>query len=377
MGPVAKPGVMNIAPYVGGESDIPGVERIIKLSSNEGPFGPSDATSAAFEAESKSLHRYPDGSAIKLRSAIGERYGLDPAKIVCGAGSDEIISLLCKAYAGPGDEVLYSEHGFLMYPISAHAAGATPVTAPETDRTANVDALLAAQTERTKIVFLANPNNPTGTYLPADEVARLRAGLRDDVLLVIDAAYAEYVVSDDYTPGIELVDAADNTVMTRTFSKIFAMGGMRLGWAYAPANVIDVLSRVRGPFNVSAAAMAAGVAAITDRAFEDKSREHNIKWREWTAVELRKLGLDVTPSVGNFLLVCFGSASSDAEAIDPARNAEAADAFLKSRGIVVRRMGGYGFPNCLRITIGLEDEMRAVVETLSAFLGRNDTGADA
>ena len=369
MGPVAKPGVMNIAPYVGGECDIPGVERVIKLSSNEGPFGPSDATSAAFEAESKALHRYPDGSAVKLRTAIGDRYNLDPAKIVCGAGSDEIISLLCKAYAGPGDEVLYSEHGFLMYPISAHAAGATPVTAPETNRTANVDALLAAQTERTKIVFLANPNNPTGTYLPSDEVARLRAGLRDDVLLVIDAAYAEYVVSDDYTPGIELVDAADNTVMTRTFSKIFAMGGMRLGWAYAPANVIDVLSRVRGPFNVSAAAMAAGVAAIADRAFEDKSRAHNLQWREWTATELRKLGLDVTPSVGNFLLVCFGT--------DPSRNAEAADAFLKSRGIVVRRMGGYGFPNCLRITIGLEDEMRAVVDTLSKFLGRNDTGADA
>lgn len=368
MGPVAKPGVMKIAPYVGGESEIPGVARVIKLSSNEGPFGPSPATSAAFEAESKSLHRYPEGGATKLRAAIGARYGLDPAKIACGAGSDELISLLCKAYAGPGDEVLYSEHGFLMYPISANAAGATPVTAPETDKTANVDALLAAQTDKTKIVFLANPNNPTGTYLPADEVARLRAGLRDDVLLVIDAAYAEYVTDDDYTPGIELVDAGDNTVMTRTFSKIYAMGGMRLGWCYAPANVIDVLSRVRGPFNVSSAAMAAGVAAIGDRAFEDMSREHNLVWRQWTATELTKLGLDVTPSVGNFLLVCFGD--------DTSRGAEAADAFLKTRGIVVRRMGGYGFPNCLRITIGLGDEMRAVVEALAAFLGRNDHGTD-
>lgn len=364
--PEARPGIMDIAAYVGGESAIPGVDRIIKLSSNEGPFGPSPLSSKAFEAEAHNLHRYPDGSAVELRNAIGARYGLDPAKIVCGAGSDELIALLCKAYAGPGDEVLYSEHGFLMYPITAKSVGATPVTAAETDKTANVDNLLSAVTDRTRVLFLANPNNPTGTYLPASEVKRLRDGLRDDILLVVDAAYAEYVSVDDYTPGIELVDAGENTVMTRTFSKIYALGGVRLGWCYAPANVVDVLNRIRGPFNVSAAAMAAGVAAIADRDFEDMSRAHNDKWREWTAAEFRKLGLDVTPSIGNFLLVCFENTG---------RDAEAADAFLKSRGIVVRRMGGYGFPNCLRITIGLEDEMRAVVEALAAFLGRNDIGA--
>jgi len=365
--PEARPGIMDIAAYVGGESAIPGVDRIIKLSSNEGPFGPSPLASKAFEAEAANLHRYPDGSATALRSAIGERYGLDPEKIVCGAGSDELIALLCKAYAGPGDEVLYSAHGFLMYPISAKSVGATPVKAPETNKTADVDNLLAAVTDRTRIVFLANPNNPTGTYLPADEVKRLRDGLRDDILLVIDAAYAEYVTVGDYAAGVELVDAGENTVMTRTFSKIYALGGMRLGWCYAPANVVDVLNRVRGPFNVGAAAMAAGVAAIADTDFEDMSRTHNEKWREWTSAELRKLGLDVTPSIGNFLLVCFN---------DSDRDAEAADAFLKSRGIVVRRMGGYGFPNCLRISIGLEDEMRAVVDALAAFLGKNDTGAD-
>ena len=367
--PTAKPGVMKIAPYVGGESTIKGVERVIKLSSNEGPFGPSPATSAAFEEESKKLHRYPDGGAVALRDAIGARYGLDPARIVCGAGSDELINLLCKAYAGPGDEVLYSRHGFLMYPISANAAGATPVTAPETNKTADVDALLGAVTTATRILFLANPNNPTGTYVPAAEVTRLRQSLRSDILLVLDAAYAEYVTVDDYEAGIDLVDAGDNTVMTRTFSKIYAMGGLRLGWAYAPANVVDVLNRVRGPFNVSQPAMAAGIAAIGDTAFEDMSRDHNTRWREWTAQQLTALGLDVTPSIGNFLLVCFGD--------DPVRNAEGADAFLKSRGIVVRRMGGYGFPNCLRITIGLEEEMRAVVDALSAFLGRNDVGATA
>ncbi|MGJ3260335.1 MAG: histidinol-phosphate transaminase [Rhodospirillales bacterium] len=365
--PESRPGIMEIAAYVGGESSIPGVDRIIKLSSNEGPFGPSPLASKAHEAEATGLHRYPDGGAVKLRAAIGARYGLDPDRIVCGAGSDELISLLCKAYAGPGDEVLYAEHGFLMYPISARTVGATPVTAAEVDRTADVDNLLAAVTDKTRILFLANPNNPTGTYLPADEVKRLRDGLRDDILLVIDAAYAEYVTVDDYTPGIELVDAGDNTVMTRTFSKIHGLGGVRLGWCYAPANVVDVLNRIRGPFNVGAAAMAAGIAAIGDKDFEDMSRAHNIKWREWTAAEFRNLGLDVTPSIGNFLLVCFGA--------DKDRGAEAADSFLKSKGIVVRRMGGYGFPNCLRITIGLEDEMRAVVDTLSQFLGKNEPGA--
>ncbi len=365
--PEPRPGIMDIAAYVGGESSIPGVERIIKLSSNEGPFGPSPLASKAHEAEAANLHRYPDGGAVKLRAAIGERYGLDPEKIVCGAGSDELISLLCKAYAGPGDEVLYSEHGFLMYPISAKTVGATPVTAPEVDKTANVDNLLAAVTDKTRILFLANPNNPTGTYLPASEVKRLRDNLRDDILLVIDAAYAEYVTVDDYTPGIELVDAGDNTVMTRTFSKIYALGGVRLGWCYAPANVIDVLNRIRGPFNVGAAAMAAGIAAIRDKDFEDMSRAHNETWREWTADELKKLGLDVTPSVGNFLLVCFNG--------DPDRDAAAADAFLKTKGIVVRRMGGYGFPNCLRITVGLEDEMRAVVDALAQFMGKNASGA--
>lgn len=362
--PEPNASVMDIAAYVGGESNVEGVERIIKLSSNEGPFGPSPRASKAHEAEASTLHRYPDGGARELRAAIGARYDLDPEKIVCGAGSDELISLLCKAYAGDGDEVLYSEHGFLMYPISAKAAGATPVTAPETNKTADVDALLAAVTDKTRIVFLANPNNPTGTYLPKAEVQRLRDGLRADILLVIDAAYAEYTTLEDYSPGIELVDAGENTVMTRTFSKIYALGGVRLGWAYAPANVIDVMNRIRGPFNVGAPAMAAGIAAIRDTDFELMSRAHNDTWRDWTAEQLTKLGLDVTPSIGNFLLVCFGD--------NPAHGAEAADKFLKTRGILVRRMGGYGFPNCLRITIGLEDEMRIVVDALAAFLGRND-----
>ncbi len=363
--PEPNPSVMEIAAYVGGESKIPGVDRVIKLSSNEGPFGPSPMSSKAHALEAETLHRYPDGGAVELRAAIGARFDLDPARIVCGAGSDELIALLCKAYSGSGSEVLYSEHGFLMYPISARAAGAVPVTAPEINKTANVDALLAAVTERTRIVFLANPNNPTGTYLPASEVKRLRDGLRADILLVLDAAYAEYVTAEDYSAGVELVDAGENTVMTRTFSKIYGLGAVRLGWCYAPDNVVDVLNRVRGPFNVSAPAMQAGIAAMQDVAFETMSRDHNTEWRAWTAAELSKLGLDVTPSIGNFLLVCFGGG--------PARGAEAADVYLKSQGIVVRRMAGYGLPDCLRISIGLADEMQALVDALGRFLGRNSS----
>jgi len=361
--PTIQPGIMEIAPYVGGESGIDGAAQVIKLSANESALGPSPAATESYAALSAELHRYPDGHCTDLRQAVGEVHGVDPARVVCGAGSDEIISLLCQAYAGPGDEVLYSRHGFLMYPISARAAGATPVHAPEKDLTADVDALLAAVTARTRILFLANPNNPTGTYLPAAEMARLRSELRDDVLLVIDAAYAEYVERDDYRAGVELVEAHDNVVMTRTFSKIYGLGGMRLGWGYASAAVVDVLHHIRGPFNVGAAAQVAGVAAIRDEAFTARVRAHNAEWLPWTRDRLRELGLAVTDSVGNFVLACFdGLADHDAKG---------ADAFLRQNGIIVRPMAGYGLPECLRITIGTAEEMRAVVDALARYLGRN------
>lgn len=358
-----QPGILDIAPYVGGESEIDGAGPVVKLSSNEGALGPSPAATATYAEISRELHRYPDGGCTELRRAIGEVHGVNADNVVCGSGSDEIISLICQAYAGPGDEVLYSRHGFLMYPISAQAVGATPMSAPETDLTADVDALLAAVTDRTRILFLANPNNPTGTYISGDEVARLRAGLRDDVLLVIDAAYAEYVERADYDAGAKLVETHDNVVMTRTFSKIYGLGGMRLGWAYCPTAVADVLHRIRGPFNVNAAAQAAGAAAVRDTDFTAKVRAHNAQWLPWTRDQLLALGLKVTDSVGNFVLVCFDGIVE--------RNAEDADAFLKRNGIIVRRMAGYGLPECLRITVGTEDEMRAVVDALARFIGRN------
>lgn len=357
-----RPGILEIAPYVGGEAGLSGHKTVIRLASNENPLGPSPLAVEAYRKLGTELHRYPDGGAVRLRETIGRRFGLDPARLVCGAGSDELISFLMRAYAGPGDEVLYSRHGFLMYPIAARSVGATPVAAPETDLTADVDALLAAVGPRTRIVFLANPNNPTGSYLTVDEVARLRRGLRDDILLVIDAAYAEYVTRNDYEAGVSLVDAGDNTVMIRTFSKIYALAALRLGWAYCPPGVADVLNRVRGPFNVTAAAQAAGIAALEDPAHAEASRAHNARWLAWFTGEAEALGLTVAPSVGNFVLVRFPAGAD--------RDADAAHDFLNGRGIIPRKMGSYGLGDSLRITIGLESDMKAVIAALADFVGK-------
>ncbi len=358
-GPRPKPGILDIAPYVGGESKIPGVKRVIKLASNESPLGPSPKAIAAYRKAAKELHRYPDGGADHLRAALAELYGLEAERIVCGAGSDELIAMLCRAYAGEGDEVLYSEYGFLMYAISAKSAGATPVKAPERELTADVDALLARVTPKTRLVFLANPNNPTGTYLGNDAVERLRDRLPADVLLVIDAAYAEYVDRNDYSPGIDLVRAHPNVVMTRTFSKIYGLAALRLGWAYCPPAIADVLHRVRGPFNVGTAAQVAGAAALRDLGHTARAKHHNDRWRPWLARELEAIGLAVAPSVGNFVLARFPAGAAQAAA---------ADAFLKKNGVIVRAMKGYGLPDCLRITVGMDDENEAVVAALRAFM---------
>ena len=364
--PTPLKGIMDISPYVGGDASVEGMARIVKLSSNEGATGPSPKAVAAFEKVGADLHRYPDGGASELRAGLAEMYGLDVNRLICGNGSDEIISHLIHSYAGPGDEVLYSEHGFLMYPLGAMASGATPVKAAETDYTASVDGFLAAVTERTKLVFVANPNNPTGTNLPQSELQRLRAGLPDDVLLVIDSAYAEFVSRNDYAPGIELVSANDNVVMTRTFSKIYGLAALRLGWAYCPTEVAMVFHRVRGPFNVNAAAQAAGLAALHDVKHTDEARAHNDRWLPWLQDECDRLGLKYIPSVGNFLTIEFDE--------DGPRSANAAQEFLRTKGILPRAIAGYGLAAHLRFTIGLEEENRAVIEALEAFL--SDTNGD-
>ena len=357
--PVPRPGILDIAPYIGGESRVAGVKRVIRLASNESALGPSPRALEAYRAEAQEIFRYPDGGSVALRRAIARRHGLDAECIVCGTGSDELISLLARAYAGAGDEVVYSRHGFLMYPIAAQSAGARPVAVPEKRLTADVDGLLAHVGSRTKLVYLANPNNPTGTFLPRDEVRRLHAGLPKSTLLVIDAAYAEFVARNDYEPGIELVQGAENVVMLRTFSKIYALAGLRVGWAYGSAGIIDVLNRVRGVFNINLPAQAAAVAALEDVAAVDRAREHNDIWRPWLERELASLGLEVTPAVANFVLVHFGTG---------AKGSDAAWSFLQSRGILTRKMGAYGLPEHIRITVGLEEEMRAVVAATADFL---------
>jgi len=360
-GPIPRPGILDIAPYVPGTSALPGAGRVMKLSSNETPLGPSPRAVEAYLAEAAHLSRYPDGSARPLREALAKRYGLDAAHIVCGAGSDELLNLLAVAYLGPGDEAIYSEHGFLVYRIAIQARGATPIAAPERDLTADVDAILARVTDATRMVFIANPNNPTGTYLSFDEVKRLHAGLPEHVILVLDAAYAEYVRANDYEAGIELVATTPNTVMTRTFSKIYGLAALRLGWAYCPAPVADALNRIRGPFNVTGPSIAAGVAALADQPHMQAAVEHNTVWRGRMAEALQRIGLRVTPSAANFLLVHFPQNSG--------QSARAADKFLHERRIILRRVEEYGFPDALRMTIGTEDENEAVLEALSAFMG--------
>ncbi len=360
--PQPRPGIMKIARYVGGEGGLPGIDDPIRLASNESALGPSPKAIAAYAAAKDSLHRYADGGAAALRRALGARHGIDPDRIVVGNGSDEIIGLVTKAYTGPGDEVLFSRHGFAMYPIATLAAGATPVTAPEAGYRADVDAMLGLVTEKTKIVFLANPNNPTGSYVTAGEVARLHAGLPPHVLFVVDAAYAEYVTRNDYTDGLELAKTHENVATMRTFSKIYGLAALRVGWCYAAPAVCDVLHRTRGPFNVNAAAQAAALAALDDVGHIDRARAHNDIWLPWFAEQVQQLGLTVLPSIGNFVLVGFPS--------EDGRNAEAAEAHLKADGVIPRPVAGYGLPDFLRITVGLEDEMRAVVASLRTFVGR-------
>ena len=335
-----RPSILSVEPYVGGESKIPGVNRVVKLSSNEGAFGPPPGAIEAIRAVASEAHRYPDGGVTALREAIGARFGLDPARIVCGNGSDELLALLILAYGGEGTELVMSAHGFMMYDITGRWAGCRIIKVPERNLTVDVDAMLAAVGPRTKLLCLANPNNPTGSILPQ----------------------SEYVTRPDYDAGAALVDAGGgNTVMTRTFSKIFGLGGMRLGWAYAPEAVVGVLARVRGPFNVNAAAMVAGIAAVQEPDWIEKSIAHNTEWRGKLAAALTAAGVKVWPSEGNFLLADFGSPEK----------AKAADAALKSRGLIMRAMGGYGLPACLRISIGTGEECQMVADAIAAFMAQH------
>ena len=352
-----QPGILDIALYEGGKSNVAGVANAIKLSSNENPFGPSDKAKDAFQRSIHTLHRYPNTDHAPLRHAIGDVHDLDPARIICGAGSDEIITFLCQAYAGPKDEVVFTEHGFLMYRISSMAVGATPVEVAERERTADVDAILAACNRRTKLVFIANPNNPTGTMISPADMQRLAEGIPPQAILVIDGAYAEYV--DGYDGGASLIEARQNVVMTRTFSKIYGLGGLRIGWGYGPQAIIDVLNRIRGPFNLSTAQLDAAEAAVRDRDHVNRCRSENTRLRHWLAEALAALGVPSDTSLANFVLARFADAAE----------AEACDVYLQGQGLIVRRVSGYKLPHCLRITIGDESSCRRVAHAMAQFKG--------
>ncbi len=357
--PNPRSSVLAIDPYVPGRSKVDGAGPVVKLSSNEAALGPSPHAVAAYREAAGKLDRYPDGAATELREALGSAYGLNPAHIVCGNGSDELFHLLAQAYLGPGDEAIYTEHGFLVYRIAILAAGAEPVIAPEHNLTADVDAILEHVTPRTRAVFIANPNNPTGTYLAFDEVRRLRGALPERVLLVLDGAYAEFVNKNDYEAGIELVATTSNTIMTRTFSKIYGLASARVGWAYCPAPIADALNRIRSPFNLAGPSMAAAIAALADRTHIDAAKAHNNHWREVVTRELRELGYGLSESSGNFVMIPFGET--------PGQTARDADAFMLSRRIILRQLPAYKLPNALRMTIGLDHENKAAIAALGAF----------
>lgn len=358
--PQPKPGILEIDMYVPGKSKVPAGVTPHKLSSNESPLGPSSSALEALAGIGNRLQDYPDGQATALREAIAARHGLNPENIICGNGSDEILSMLANAFLAPGDEAIFTEHGFLLYRILTLGAGAKPVVVRETDCRTDVDRILEAVTDRTRIVFIANPNNPTGTYLPANEVKRLHANLPGNVILVLDAAYAEYVRRNDYESGLELVSESSNVVMTRTFSKIHGLAALRIGWAYGPKKLLDILNRIRGPFNMNSAAIAAGAAAIQDRGHVERSVLHNEEWQTRLTEGFEELGLKVTPSVGNFLLVHFPETAG--------KTAAEADTYLTERGFVLRAVGGYGFPNALRMSIGSAEANLGVLKHLKEFL---------
>ncbi len=358
--PVAKDWILGISPYIPGKSAADDGRPLIKLSANENPLGTSPAARAAVVAATADLATYPDPAAEKLREAIGAVHELDPARIICGTGSDELLHLAASAYAGPGDEILYVRYGFSVYDIAARRVGATPVIAPDADYATDIDALLAAVTNKTKVVFLANPNNPTGTMTSREEIARLHAGLRSDILFVLDQAYAEYLDAEEDDGGLALARSASNVLVTRTFSKIYGLAAERIGWGYASADVIDVLHRIRAPFNVTTIGQAAAIAAIGDTDWVDLSRTHNARWRDWLADEIAALsnhGLRAVPSKANFLLILF----------EGKLTAEAAMKGLWDEGYATRWLPGQGLPNGLRITIGTKKQTRAVAAKLRAM----------
>ena len=355
--PQPRPFLEQLAPYLGGRERVEGVENPHKLLANENPLGPSAKAIEALQDLSR-LEIYPDGSSKVLRAAIGKQFNLNADRIICGNGSDEIFHLLAQAYLQPGDETICTRHSFLVYRLVTEAAGGNTLMVQENNLTADVDAILAAVTEKTKIVFIANPNNPTGTVISKSEIRRLHAGLRSDIIFLIDGAYAEYVTDNIYDDAYDLVNESENVVVTRTFSKAYGLASLRLGWGYFPTRVADILNRTRAPFNINSLASNAGMAALADQEHIRETVAHNVQWRNWCTQQINALGIEVLPSEANFILLRFKSEVM----------AQDADDFLCQKGVILRALGAYGLPECLRMTIGTQQANRDAVTALTAFI---------
>jgi len=360
--PIPKPGILDITPYVPGKSKVEGIEHPVKLSANENVIGCSPKAKAAFIAAADRLNMYPDGRSNALRAAVAAHYGFEPERLVFGDGTDELLHLINQVYLEPGDNIVMGQYGFGAYSIGARACQGEVRMAPEPNYRISVAEMLAQVDERTRLVFVTQPANPTGTFLTRAELNALHQGLATDVVLVVDAAYAEFADDPEFDDGLAMARASENVVVTRTFSKIYGLAALRVGWAYCPAHIADAVDRIRPPFNTSIAAQDAAIAALHDEEFKQRSVEHVVRWRPWLEQQLGGLGLEFAPSQANFVLAGFPKT--------PGRTAAEAEAFLARRGLIVRGVANYGLPDHLRITIGLEEHNRALVDALADFFGR-------
>ena len=358
--PMPKPGILDIQAYKPGKAKADGVENPIKLSANENILGCSDLARAAYAEAAGKLNLYPEGRASILRAAVAEKFGLEPERLLFGCGSDEVFQLLNQTFLEPGDNIIQPEHGFAAWAIGARACGGEVRFAPEKDLHVNVDAILAMVDERTRLVFIANPANPTGTWIPFSEIRRLHEALPPSVVLVLDGAYAEFQTGAGNREDFDLARHELNIVVTRTFSKIHGLAALRVGWGYLPAEKAEAVDRIRLPFNINIPAQLAAVAALSDDHFQQRSIDLVETWRPWLTQQLSGLGLDVAPSAANFVLVGFPRT--------PGTTAVEAEAFLASKGLLTRGVGNYRLPDHLRITIGLEEHNRAVVDGLAEFM---------
>ena len=360
--PAAKAGILDIEPYRPGKSSAEGFAHPIKLSSNENILGCSPLARAAYLAVADSLNIYPDGRANRLRAAVAERFALEPDRLVFGDGTDELLHLINQVFLEPGDNIVMGQYGFSAYAIGARACQAEVRMAPEPDYRISVDELMKLVDERTRLVFITQPGNPTGSFMTREDLADLHGRLPPRVVLVLDGAYAEFATDPRFDDGLDLARTSHNVVVTHTFSKLHGLAALRVGWAYCPEHIADAVDRIRAPFNTSTSAQDAAIAALGDEDFQRRSIEHVDRWRMWLTQQLGGLGLEVVPSQANFILVGFPTT--------PGRAAADGEAWLAKRGLIVRGVANYGLPGHLRITIGLEEHNRAVVDALNDFLSR-------